>query len=228
MNSSYWLSICLTRYRARPPRSFVHIHISIREENFYVPKCVDIYQNVKLYDHLIQYEFAHVQALSLYEHVHLQYSIVDNNINEKIFSVNKQTGYIQLLTSIKSNNLLKSDYLLAIRASDNQYQLSVDCYLEVNLIRRYQLIPKFLYSSVYNIDLLEISSNSNRLRQRLFQVIALLDNKIYDKNLEIRYRIVDANQYFIINRQTGYIAAKQPLHPYGIYEFMVRKNNIIV
>ncbi|CAF3629425.1 unnamed protein product, partial [Rotaria sp. Silwood2] len=34
-NTSYWLSIRLTRYRAHPPHSYVHIHISIREENFY-------------------------------------------------------------------------------------------------------------------------------------------------------------------------------------------------
>jgi len=84
------------------------------------------------------------------------------------------------------------------------------------------LTPKFFYSSIYNIDLIEILSNSKRLRQRLFQVIALLDQKIYDKNLQIRYRIIDSKQYFIMNRQTGYIAMKKPLDPYTTYRFNVR------
>ncbi|CAF3379747.1 unnamed protein product, partial [Rotaria sp. Silwood2] len=193
-NTSYWLSIRLTRYRAHPPHSYVHIHISIREENFYLPQCVDIYQNIKIYDYLIQSTFAYIQALSFYDNIHLQYSIINNNnINENIFSINKQTGSIQLLSSIQNNHLLISNYLLTIQALDNQHQLSVDCYLEINFIRRQQ--------------------------QRLFQVIALLDHEVYDKNIEIRYQIIDFNQYFIINRRTGYIASKQLLHSNRTYEF---------
>ncbi|CAF3899789.1 unnamed protein product, partial [Rotaria sp. Silwood1] len=166
-----------------------------------------------IYDYSIQSTLTSIQALSFYDNIDLQYSIVNNDINEKIFSINKQTGSIQLLSSIQNN------YLLTIQALDNQHQVYVNCYLDINLIQRQQLIPKFLYSSTYNIDLIEISSNSKRLRQRLFQIIALLDTHVYDKKLEIRYRIVDSNQHFIINRQTGYIAAKQPLNPYTIYEF---------
>jgi len=220
-NSSYWLSIRLTRYRARPPHSFVHIHITIQEDNYYLPQCVNIYQNIKIYDYSNPYSLTRVQALSLYDHINLQYSIINN---EKLFSIDKQTGFIQLLPSIRFNHLIKSDYLLTIRALDNQHQLSVDCYLKINYIQRRELIPKFFYSSIYNIDLIEISSNSKRLRQRLFQVIALLDQKIYNKNLQIRYRIIDSNQYFIINRQTGYIATKKPLYPHKIYQFNVRKS----
>ena len=63
----------------------------------------------------------------------------------------------------------------------------------------------------------------NNIRQRLFQVIALLDQRIYNKNLQIRYRLVDTQGYFIINRQTGYIAAKKPLNPHAIYRLNVRK-----
>ncbi|CAF3953558.1 unnamed protein product, partial [Rotaria sp. Silwood1] len=33
--------------------------------------------------------------------------------------------------------------------------------------------------------------------------------------------LIDTNQHFIINRQTGYIAAKQPLNPATTYEFDV-------
>ncbi|CAF4109878.1 unnamed protein product, partial [Rotaria sordida] len=224
-NPSYWLSIRLTRYRAHPPHSFVYIHISVREENFYLPQCIDIYQNIKIYDYSIQSTFAYIQALSFYDNIHLQYSIINNGLNEKIFSINKQTGSIQLLSSSSSSNqnnhLSIANYLLTIQALDNQHQLSVNCYLEVNLIRRQQLIPKFLYSSTYNIDLIEISSYNKQLRQRLFQVIALLDHEIYDKNLEVRYQIIDSNQYFIINRRTGYIASKQLLYSNRTYEFNV-------
>ncbi|CAF0982632.1 unnamed protein product, partial [Rotaria sordida] len=224
-NPSYWLSIRLTRYRAHPPHSFVYIHISVREENFYLPQCIDIYQNIKIYDYSIQSTFAYIQALSFYDNIHLQYSIINNDLNEKIFSINKQTGSIQLLSSSSSSNqnnhLSIANYLLTIQALDNQHQLSVNCYLEVNLIRRQQLIPKFLYSSTYNIDLIEISSYNKQLRQRLFQVIALLDHEIYDKNIEIRYQIIDSNQYFIINRRTGYIASKQLLYSNRTYEFNV-------
>jgi hypothetical protein len=223
-NSSYWLSIRLTRYRARPPHSFIRIHISIREENFYLPQCVDNYQHIKLYDYSIQNPFIRVQALSLYDNAHLQYSIIKNNINEKIFSINKQTGFIQLMTSMQNNHISKSDYLLTVQALDKQHQLSVDCYLKVHFIQRQQLTPKFLYSPIYNIDLAEISYKNGRLRQRLFQVVALLDHQVYHRNLEIRYRITDSNQYFIINRQTGYIASKQSLYPYTTYEFDVREN----
>lgn len=91
----------------------------------------------------------------------------------------------------------------------------------MNLIQRSQLTPKFIHSPIYNIDLVDISSSSTRIRQRLFQIIALLDNDIYEKNLEVRYRIIDLNQYFIINRQTGYMATKQPLYPHTTYQFNV-------
>jgi hypothetical protein len=129
---------------------------------------------------------------------------------------------LHLSPSIQNNRRVKSDYLLTIKALDTQHKLSVDCYIKIHLIRRRQLIPKFPSAPVYNIDLPEIQRNSGRLRQRLFQIIALLDSKVYDKKLEIRYRIVDSNHHFIINRQTGYIAAKQPLTAYTTYEFNVR------
>ncbi|CAF5103164.1 unnamed protein product, partial [Rotaria sp. Silwood1] len=219
IQSSYWLPIRLTRYRAHPPHTYIHIHISIRQENFYLPQCINIYQNVKIYDYLIEYPFARIEATTINKNSFIEYTIIDNDKNDKIFSIDKQKGFIQLLTTIQNNRRLKSDYLLIINALDNQYKLSVNCYLKIHLIRRQQLIPKFIYSSIYNIDLPEIQYHSGRLRQRLFQIIALLDTHVYDKKLEIRYRIVDSNQHFIINRQTGYIAAKQPLNPYTIYEF---------
>ncbi|CAM4832083.1 unnamed protein product [Rotaria magnacalcarata] len=217
-NATYWLSIRLTRYRARPPHSFVHVHISVREDDFYSPQCVDIYRNVKIYDYSIPSIFARVSALSFYDDIQFQYSIVNDSTNKNMFSIDKKTGSIQLNPT---NHLTLSNYKLTIEALDRQHQLSVDCYLEVNLIRRNQLTPKFFYSPIYYIDLIETSLNSQRLRQRLFQVIALLDHKVYDKNIEVRYQIMDSNQYFIINRQSGYIASKQILEPKKIYEFSV-------
>ncbi|CAF3595684.1 unnamed protein product [Adineta steineri] len=219
--SSYWLAIRLTRYRAHPPHTFVHIHLSIRQENFYLPQCVNIYQNVKVYDYSTQHPFARVEAISLNKNSLLQYSINDNDQYEKIFSIDQRTGFLNLLPSVSNNRRLKSDYLLTIKTFDIQYKFSVNCYVNIHLIRRRQLIPKFIYSPSYNINSYEIERNSGRLRQRLFQIIALLDNKVYDKKLEIRYRIADTNQHFIINRQTGYVAAKQPLKAYTTYEFNV-------
>ncbi|CAF1009126.1 unnamed protein product, partial [Rotaria sordida] len=227
--SSYWLPIRLTRYRAHPPHTFIHIHISIRQENFYLPQCIDTYQSVKAYDYSIEYPFARIEAKTLNKNSFIEYTIIDNDKNDKIFFIDKQKGFVQLSSIIHNNNnnnnnnrRLKSDYLLTINALDNQYKLSVNCYLKIHFIRRHQLIPKFLSSSIYNIDLPEIQYHSGRIRQRLFQIIALLDNHVYDKKLEVRYRFVDSNQHFIINRQTGYIAAKQPLNPYTIYEFQVQ------
>jgi hypothetical protein len=69
---------------------------------------------------------------------------------------------------------------------------------------------------------MEISSHSKQLRQRLFQIIALLDHQIYNSKLQIRYRILDFQQDFIINRQTGYLAAKKPLKSSNIYRLNVR------
>ena len=213
----------MTRYRAHPPHTFVHLHLSIRQENFYLPQCVHIYQNIKVYDYSIQHPFARSDAISLNKNSLLQYSIVDNDKNENIFSIDPRTGFLNVLPSIQNNRRLKSDYLLTIKALDTQYKLSVNCYLNLHLIRRRQLIPKFISSPNYDVTLPEIERNSGRLRQRLFQIIALLDNKVYDRKLEIRYRIGDSNQHFIINRQTGYIAAKQPLKAYTTFEFNVRE-----
>lgn len=218
-NSSYWLSIRLTRYRARPPHSFVYLHLTIREDNFYLPQCLHIYQTIKLYDYSIPYPLARIQAISLYDDVQLEYFLMNNTINENIFSIDKQTGFIQFLPSI---DLVRSNYLLTIRAFDNQHHLSVDCFLKIHHIQRRQLTPKFSYSSMYNIELMEISSNSKRLRQRLFQVIALLDHQIYSQHIQIRYRILGFQQDFIINRQTGYLAARKPLKSSTIYRLNVR------
>ncbi|UJR21665.1 hypothetical protein I4U23_024742 [Adineta vaga] len=220
-NLSYWLSIRLTRYYAHPPHSFIRVYISINEENFYLPQCVDNYQQIKLYDYSIQYPFINIQAITFYDNIHLQYSLLNDTTNEKIFAIDKQTGFIQLLWPHQTIRLSKSNYLLTIHALDSQHQLSVDCYLKVDLIQRKQLTPKFIHSPIYNIDLVDISSSSTRIRQRLFQIIALLENDSYEKNLEVRYRITDLNQYFIINRQTGYIATKQPLYPYTTYQFNI-------
>lgn len=219
---SYWLSIRLTRYRAHPPHSFIQLHITIQEENFYTPQCVNIYQSVKIYDYSMPIStIARVQALSFYEKIQLKYSIISDNAEDNVFSIDDQNGSIQLNLNNQLSSL--SNYLLTIRAYDNQHDLSVDCYLDVNIIRRNQLTPRFLHSSVYSIDLIESSLNIQRLRQRLFQVIALLDHKVYDKNIEVRYQITDSNQYFIINRQTGYIASKQVLIPNRTYEFTVSR-----
>ncbi|CAF3290402.1 unnamed protein product [Rotaria socialis] len=220
--SSYWLPIRLTRYHAHPPHAYIHMHITIRQENFYLPQCVDTYQNVKAYDYSTDYPFARIEATSLNKNSLIQYSIVDSDKDEKLFSIDKQKGSLQLLPAIQNNRRSKSDYFLTINALDNQHKLSVNCYLKIQLIRRNQLVPKFISSPVYNIDLPEIQYHSGRLRQRLFQIVALLDHQVYDRKLEVRYRIVDSNQHFIINRQTGYIAAKQPLNPYTIYEFHVQ------
>jgi hypothetical protein len=209
----------LTRYRAHPPHTYIHIHLSIRQENFYLPQCVDLYQIVKVYDYSIQYPFARIEARTLNKHSLIQYSL---DTNDKIFSINKQTGYLHLLPSVQTHRRLKSDYLLTTKAFDTQSKLSINCYVKVHLIRRRQLIPKFLSSKNYQVDLPEIHADSGRLRQRLFQIVALLDSEVYNKKLEIRYRFIDSNQHFIINRQTGYIAAKQPLNPYTTYEFNVK------
>jgi hypothetical protein len=174
---------------------------------------------VKIYDYSIQYPFARIEATTLNKHSLIQYSL-DNS--ENIFSINKQTGFLHLLPSVQTHRRLKSDYLLIIKAFDTQSKLSTNCYIKIHLIRRRQLIPKFLLTDNYKIDLPEISVDSGRLRQRLFQIVALLNTEVYDKKLEIRYRFVDSNQHFIINRQTGYIAAKQPLNPYTTYEFNVK------
>ncbi|UJR27505.1 hypothetical protein I4U23_008789 [Adineta vaga] len=216
--SSYWLTIRLTRYRAHPPHTFVHIHLSIRQENFYLPQCVDIYQNIKVYDYANQHPFHRVEAISSNRNSLVQYSI---DGNEKLFSIDQRTGSLSLVSSKQNSRRLKSDYLLTIKALDTQYKLSVNCYVNIHLIRRRQLIPKFFSEPIYNINLLEIGLESGRLRQRLFQIVALLETKVYNKKLEIRYRIVDSNQHFIINRQTGYIATKQPLKAFTTYEFHV-------
>ncbi|CAF0721029.1 unnamed protein product [Adineta ricciae] len=217
----YWLSIRLTRYYAHPPHSFIRIYISVIEENFFLPQCLENYQYIKLYDYSVQYPFINVQAVTFYDSIPLHYTIVNDSTNEKIFVIDKQTGFIQLLWPHQNLRRANSTYLLAVRASDYQHQVSVDCYLKVKLVQRLQLTPKFIHSSVYNIDLVDASSSSTRIRQRLFQVIALLDNDIYEKNLEVRYRITDTNHYFVINRQTGYIATKQPLYPHTTYHFYV-------
>ncbi|CAF4406563.1 unnamed protein product, partial [Adineta steineri] len=170
---SYWLAIRLTRYRAHPPHTFVHIHLSIRQENFYLPQCVNIYQNVKVYDYSTQHPFARVEAISLNKNSLLQYSINDNDQYEKIFSIDQRTGFLNLLPSVSNNRRLKSDYLLTIKTFDIQYKFSVNCYVNIHLIRRRQLIPKFIYSPSYNINSYEIERNSGRLRQRLFQISTL-------------------------------------------------------
>ena len=216
--SSYWLSLRLTRYRAHPPHTYIHIHLSIRQENFYLPQCTDLYQTVKVYDYSIQYPFARIEAKTFNKQSVIQYSLEDT---EKFFSINKQTGFLHLLPSVQTNRRLKSDYLITTKAFDTQSKLSINCYVKIHLIRRRQLVPKFLPADNYKIDLPEIHTDSGRLRQRLFQVVALLDTEVYDKKLEIRYRFADTNQHFIINRQTGYIAARQPLSPYTTYEFNI-------
>ena len=215
--STYWLTIRLTRYHAHPPQTYFHIHLTIRQENFYLPQCLDLYQTVQVYDYSIQYPFARIQASTLNRNSLIQYSLENN---EKIFSINKQTGFLHLLPIIQNQRQLKSDYLLTVKTTDVQYKIASQCYLKVHLIRRRQLIPRFLLSEL-QIDLPEISYQSGRLRQRLFQIIALLNHHVYSKQLEIRYRFPDQNQHFIINRQTGYLAAKQPLMPYTTYEFPI-------
>ena len=201
--------------------------MSIRQENFYLPQCVDIYQTAKVYDYATQHPFARVEGISLNKNAILQYALAadnddDGQANEKIFAIDKRTGFVSLLPAIQSHRRYKSDYLLTVKAMDNQYKLAVNCYVKIQLIRRRQLVPKFIYAPMYHIELPEIDRQSGRLRQRLFQIIALLDNQVYDRKLEIRYRITDANQHFIINRQTGYVAAKQPLNVHATYEFKVR------
>ena len=219
---AYWLPIRLTRYRAHPPHSYVHVHVAVRPENFYLPQCLDIYQDVRVYDYAIQYPFARVQGVSLNRNSALQYKLIENDPKEKIFSIDQQTGFLHLLPVAQSQRRLKADSFLTVQAIDTQYRLSTDCYVKVHLIRRRQLVPRFIQAPQYQIDLVQLERQSGRLRQRLFQIIALLENTVYDRKLEIRYRMVDANQHFIINRQTGYVAAKQPLEAYSTYEFTVR------
>lgn len=198
----------------------MHVHVTIRPENFYLPQCVDTYEDIKVYDYATQHPFHRVEALSLNKNSHLRYSLTDN---EKIFAIDERTGYLTLLPAVQNPRRLKSDYLLTVQAMDAQYKLAVNCYVSIQLIRRRQLVPRFLSAPRYDVNLLEIEQGSGRLRQRLLQVAAILDTKVYDKKLEIRYRIVDSNQHFIINRQTGYIATKQPLRAFTTYEFTVSK-----
>ena len=222
--SSYWLSLRLTRFRAHPPHTFIHVHLSIRQENFAFPQCQDLYQTIRVYDYATQYPFAQIQPITFNKQSLVQYSL-DNN--EKIFAINKQTGFLHLLPTIHTQRRLKPDYLLTTNIFDPQSKLSTSCYVKVQLIRRRQLIPQFFAPAVYRADLPEITAGSSRLRQRLFQVIALLNPQVYDRKLEIRYRFTDINHHFIINRQTGYIAAKQPLNPYTTYEFNVSSNLLL-
>lgn len=212
------MSLRLTRFRAHPPHTYIHAHLSIRQENFFFPQCQDLYQTVRVYDYATQYPFVQIETKTLNKQSHIQYSLVND---EKIFAINKQTGFLHLLPSIHAQRRLKSDYLLTANVFDLQSKLSVACYVKVQLIRRRQLIPQFISSTIYKADLPEIPLGSNRLRQRLFQIVALLNPQVYDRKLEIRYRFTDINHHFIINRQTGYIAAKQPLDPYTTYEFNV-------
>ena len=216
---SYWFSVRLTRYRARPAHSFVHLHVSIQDDNFFVPECVDLVQNFKFYDYAIPHPLARVQAFSLQWLANLSYSLIREDTDEKLFSVDPSTGHVDVSPLFRTSP--SSTYLLTVRASDRQHYTSVDCYVNIQLIRRRQLIPKFLHPSVYNLDLLEITAHSGRLRQRLFQVVALLDEHVYSSDLEVRYRIVDSHDYFLINPQTGYIAAKQALTAQSIYDLHV-------
>lgn len=221
-NVSFWIILRLTSYRAHPPHSFVHIHLSIREDNFYLPQCVHIYQNLTIYPYSIPYPLARVQAVSLYDSVELEYRLIDNDLNERFFAVNRLTGSIQFLPAIQ---LEQSNYLLTVRALEKQHDLSVDCFVEIHAIQRRELTPKFQHPSIYHLDTTEIPAHSSRLRQRLFQVIALLDHPIYHRNLHIRYRIVDLEEYFIINPQTGYMAAKRSLEFGRTYQLNVRQHS---
>ena len=219
--ASYWLPVRLTRYRARPAHTFVHLHVSIQDDNFYVPQCVDIYQSLKLYEYSIPHSVVRVQAVSSHWPADLHYSLITENIQENFFSVNSSTGHVDVLPSFRTSPSTSSRYFLTVRAFDRQQYTSVDCFLDIQLFRRRQLTPKFLHPSVYNLDLLEIAAQSGRLRQRLFQVIAVLDEQVYASDLEVRYRIVDSPEHFLINPQTGYIAAKQALLAQSTYDLYV-------
>lgn len=218
---SYWIAIRLTRYRAHPAHSYVHLHIAVRAENLYLPQCIDVHQQVQVYDYSNQYPFARVQARSFNKNTQLQYVLIDQDANEKYFSVDQQSGFLHLLPLSSNSNRLKSDYLLTVQAKEVLSKLTVNCYVKIHWIRRRQLTPRFLHSNIYEVNLPELDRQSGRLRQRLFQIVALLTNSVYNDKLEVRYRMVGFNQHFIINRQTGYIAAKQTLKAYGIYEFKV-------
>ena len=219
--ASYWLPIRLTRYRARPAHSFIYVHVTIRAENLHLPQCDDLYQIVQIYDHSIQYPFAQIQANSFNKNSALQYTLVDQDSNENQFTIDQQTGFLRMLPVNPNSNRIKSDYILTIQAKEIPSKLATNCYVKVHWIRRRQLTPRFIHTPFYDITLPELNRQSGRLRQRLFQIIALLDHRVYDGKLEVRYRMVGFNQHFIINRQTGYIAAKQALKAYGTYEFKV-------
>ena len=201
----------MTRYRAHPAHTFIHIHLTIRAENLYLPQCRTIYQQVQVYDYAIQYPFARIQTQSsMSKQSVIQYRLVNDRLSDdeqkkdKIFSIDKQTGYLYLLPVVQQNSRrFKSDFLLTIEAMEMSMKLTVNCYMKVHLIRRRQLIPRFYHNSNYQINLPQLTRQSGRLRQRLFQIIALLDHQVYDRKIEIRYRMVGSNQHFIINRQTG-------------------------
>jgi len=208
----------LTRYRANPPHCHVHFYFRIHEDNFHFPQCRNVYQNLKFYEYSITYPLTRIQGTTIYEHIQLEYYLKSNSVNEKYFSIDKHTGFIQFLPSIKISHLNQSEYFLTIQIHDPEHLLFVDCYLKMNFFQRKDLLPRFLYSPMYNLDLVE----SQQIRQRLFQIPALLNEQIYHKNLRIRYRLIDTNNTFLLNKQTGYVAAGKSLNPHRIYQIHVR------
>ncbi|CAF1536813.1 unnamed protein product, partial [Rotaria sordida] len=131
--SSYWLAIRLTRYRAHPPHTFIHIHILIRQENFYLSQCIDTYQSVKAYDYSIDYYSINISKSIRPDTIIFQINatskdpIENGNIiydlinSSDYFFINQQTGIIRLKKYLPSTIM---NFTLTIKAFENDINLT--------------------------------------------------------------------------------------------------------
>lgn len=188
------------------------MNVRISEDNFYLPKCIETNQNLQIYDYSISNPIGRVQARGFYRNSNLRYSLINETINENLFNVDRWTGEIYF----RSNRKNLSNSILVVRAADRHG--FVDCFVHIQWIYRHELTPKFLQTSIYDLDFIEIHSEFFQ-----FQVAAIFDHKFYEKNLEIRYRIVRKNDHFMINPRTGCIATKTKLNRNEIHQFDVEK-----
>ena len=200
----------LTRYRAHPPTTYAHVYISIEEDNFDVPQCQKVFQTIKLYEFAVSNPISFIRTE--YHRDSFLYLLMNSNSE---FTVDPRTG------AVNYRNSFPIDSTLAVRVFDEQFQVHTDCFLRIQWIHRHQLIPKFISTLNYQLNLTELSATSFGLRQRLFQLVAILNEEFYENNLEIRYRIVQNLDNFMIHPRTGSIASKRPLKVHSIHRFQV-------
>ncbi|CAF1573648.1 unnamed protein product, partial [Didymodactylos carnosus] len=229
VQSSYWLTLRTTIFNARPQFSHIHVYISIRNENNFIPQCHHVYEEITLVEQH-QTPFIQIKAVDKEKDDQLNYAIVEGD-EKQLFYIDSNNGQISFQRPMHQRQD-KRIYVLTIRVSDSgRPTLSSDCLLKVNVLRRKDVRPQFLHNeneNTYYFELPEI--NRSRLKQRLFQIVAILnlpEKMQFNNNLQIRYRLLDPTKHFVINKETGYIAARQSLTSYSIYSFQIEAFTVI-